>query len=196
MNPSAAKTWVRESTFGMNRNYTCLLHWKQFYPQIYLIWDLRPPQVQWPFHQEKFTSEIYTGVTAFQNSFCVTSLDKQAFVDMLVNQLIIVEFRADHKVFSARASFDLSACDAEGFIFKITFSTVEIWKCQNQTPPDLVLRFPLILTLSGFDAVLAQDQALFCFSPHSTRDEAGVRTPPGQSSPADQRDIPLHMTSR
>lgn len=187
MNPSAPKIWVRKFTFGRNSNYTYFLGWKKFYPQIYLIWDLRPPYAQWPFQQEKFTSEINNAITAFQNSFYVTNLNKQVnclfIVILLVNHLIMVRFHVNHKVFSAGASFDLRACNAEGFIFKVTFSTAETWKCLIQTPLDLVLKLPLIFIQSGFDAVLTQYQALFCFSAHAASEGAGERTLPGELSP-------------
>lgn len=92
---------------------------------------------------------------------------------MLVNHLIIVRFHVNPKVFSAGARSDLRACNAEGFIFKVTFSTVEIGKCLIQTSLDLILRFLLIFIQSGFDAVLTQEQALFCFSPHAAREGLG-----------------------
>lgn len=44
---------------------------------------------------------------------------------MVVNHLIVVRFHVNHKIFSAGASIDLSAWNAEGFLFKITFSRVE-----------------------------------------------------------------------
>lgn len=92
---------------------------------------------------------------------------------MLVNHLITVRFHVNHKVFSAGARSDLRACNAESFIFKVTISTVEIGSCLIQTSLDLVLRFPLIFIQSEFDAVLTQDQALFCFSPHASREGLG-----------------------
>lgn len=86
--------WVREFASGMNRNYISFLGWEEFYLKIYLIWELRPPLEQYTFHWENFTSEIYTDITAFQSSFCVTSLDKQGcyhlWANTLVNHHIIV----------------------------------------------------------------------------------------------------------
>lgn len=80
--------WVREFASGMNRSEISLLGWKEFYPQIYLISELRPPQEQYPFHQTNFTSEILTDITAFQSSFCVTSLDKQGCYNLWANMLV------------------------------------------------------------------------------------------------------------